>query len=233
MSLDENIPIDYGIIYCVTNKINGKKYIGQTIRTLDRRMQFHIHDAFKRNFANCFCRALRKHGKDVFEWRILMPAIDQDHLNLLEDYWIRVFNTLAPNGYNLKTGGSHGKPTDITRQLIRKTVKKLWQNPEYAKAMSDAHKNHYPKIKKSMKRLWQNPEYAEMMSKAHIGKYMGAKHSRAKAVKCIETGIIYGSMHEATRETGINRRCISFVVNGQHKTAGGFYWQFIVEDLHA
>lgn len=179
MTLDNTIPVDYGIIYCATNKVNNKKYIGQTIHTLNRRRQFHMYDAFKRNLANCFCRALRKYGKGLFEWYILMPAMNQDHLNLLEDYWIRVFNTLAPNGYNLKTGGSHGRPADITKQLIRKTVKKLWQNPEYAKAMSDAHKKPCPKTKRSMKRLWQNPEYAEMMSKAHLG-YKCTKETKRK-----------------------------------------------------
>ena len=55
---------------------------------------------------------------------------------------------------------------------------------------------------------------------------IGAKKS-SKPIRCIETGIIYPSTHEAGRQTGINQSHISHCCNGKRKTAGGFRWQFV------
>ena len=64
---------------------------------------------------------------------------------------------------------------------------------------------------------------------AIIGKKTGAKNGkkRSKPIKCVETGIIYSSAHEASRQTGINQGNISNCCNGRHKTAGGFHWEFV------
>ena len=48
----------------------------------------------------------------------------------------------------------------------------------------------------------------------------------AKPVMCVETGIVYTSAHEASRQTGISRRCISYCCRGQQKTTGGYRWKF-------
>ena len=50
---------------------------------------------------------------------------------------------------------------------------------------------------------------------------------RNKSVHCIETNIIYSSISEATRQTGINNGDISRVCNGIRKIAGGCHWQFV------
>ena len=43
-------------------------------------------------------------------------------------------------------------------------------------------------------------------------------------VLCIETGVVYPSTTEASRQTGINDSCISKCINGKGKTAGGYHW---------
>lgn len=50
-----------------------------------------------------------------------------------------------------------------------------------------------------------------------------------KKVECVETGVIYKSMLEANRQTGINNASISHVLNGRAKTAGGYHWRFADE----
>lgn len=52
-------------------------------------------------------------------------------------------------------------------------------------------------------------------------------HPNQKKVLCVETGIIYYSTQEASRQTGINNTGISKVCNGKRKTAGGYHWKFI------
>lgn len=61
-----------GIIYSATNRINGKVYIGQTTKSLRKRMVNHWSDAV-RNKEKCTYleKALRKYGREGFEWKTL------------------------------------------------------------------------------------------------------------------------------------------------------------------
>nr|DAP66827.1 MAG TPA: homing endonuclease [Caudoviricetes sp.] len=52
---------------------------------------------------------------------------------------------------------------------------------------------------------------------------------QARPVKCIETGIIYISLHHAERETGISYTLICHALNGRQKTAGGYHWKYVDE----
>lgn len=49
----------------------------------------------------------------------------------------------------------------------------------------------------------------------------------SKSVKCVETGVVYASMHEAERETGILYTSICRAVNGEQNTAGGYHWECV------
>ena len=51
-----------------------------------------------------------------------------------------------------------------------------------------------------------------------------------KAVLCIETGLVYHSTQEASRQTGVNNTGISKVCNGRRLTAGGYHWKFVNPD---
>ena len=54
-----------------------------------------------------------------------------------------------------------------------------------------------------------------------------AAKSLGKKVKCVETGIIYTSINQAEKQTGINSRSISKVCKGTRYTAGGYHWKFV------
>lgn len=96
----------FGIIYKTTNLINGKVYIGQTIKKLSERKTKHYYDAKNNN--TYFSRALIKYGFENFGWEIIDCAeLDSDELNYLEEYWIKFYNSNdARCGYNLTKGGS-------------------------------------------------------------------------------------------------------------------------------
>ena len=49
----------------------------------------------------------------------------------------------------------------------------------------------------------------------------------SKPVKCVESGVVYISMHEAERETGISYTLICHSLNGRQKTAGGYHWEYV------
>ena len=54
--------------------------------------------------------------------------------------------------------------------------------------------------------------------------------SKGKRVRCIETGVVYPSVHAAARDVGISATQISSVIRGttRAKRAGGFHWEFAV-----
>jgi len=84
----------YGIIYCATNIINNKKYIGQTIRSLDKRIKEHIGHANKDN-KYAFHLAINKYGIDKFEWEEIDVADNQEELDEKELYWIEFITPMA------------------------------------------------------------------------------------------------------------------------------------------
>lgn len=88
-----------GIIYKITNKVNGKSYIGQTRYTLEFRWRQHIHKKDNTYFHN----AIRKYGEDNFIKEILEEC-DVNYLNSREIFYIAKYNTFK-EGYNLTIGG--------------------------------------------------------------------------------------------------------------------------------
>lgn len=74
-----------------------------------------------------------------------------------------------------------------------------------------------------------NPISRERNSKAakkrNVGLF-GILSKSAKKVVCVETQKTYYGTFEAERETGVSRMCISHVLHGRNKTAGGYHWEF-------
>lgn len=86
-------------IYKITNIVNDKIYIGQSIRPIEKRFQRHINDAINNILDTHLARAIRKYGKENFTLELIDTANNQDELNQKEQYWIRYYNSVN-NGYN-------------------------------------------------------------------------------------------------------------------------------------
>lgn len=110
-----------GIIYQATNTVTGKSYIGQTIAKLTKRKRAH-HNDVNNGSTTYFHSALRKHSFENFEWSILEEGKTLDELNLLEPEYIEKLGTLAPNGYNLTTGGKNCKASEIAKAKISSSL---------------------------------------------------------------------------------------------------------------
>lgn len=92
----------YGVVYKITNLLDGTLYVGQTIETIGIRLKGHYRDKKTNSYLH---RAMRKYGIENFTIEELFSAFSQDSLNEYEDFFIVSLNTLRPNGYNLKRGG--------------------------------------------------------------------------------------------------------------------------------
>ena len=111
----------YGIIYVITNKINGKQYVGQTTVSLQKRFIAHICNSKVHGYK--LARAIVKYGKDNFEVTEFATCFSKEALDQLEIELIAEWD-LIKNGYNLKTGGSHGKHTEESRKAMSRGITK-------------------------------------------------------------------------------------------------------------
>lgn len=108
------------IIYKITNKMNGKVYIGQTTKTLELRWKQHCN---AKSCCTHLKNAIQKYGAENFTVEQIDIACTQSELNSKECFWIKHYNSVAPNGYNLTTGGEHPTITDVTREKLSKAHK--------------------------------------------------------------------------------------------------------------
>lgn len=108
------------IIYVISNKLNGKQYVGLTKNGLWNRIYNHI----RRNFL--IGRAIRKYGLRNFNMHILDYASTKDKLCKKERFWIDKLDCITPKGYNLTPGGEgaswYRHSLKTIREMSRKTV---------------------------------------------------------------------------------------------------------------
>lgn len=95
------------IIYKITNKVDGKVYIGKTKRTLKTRWSQHCRDA--NSNIGCFKlqKAIKKYGAENFTIEQIDCAATKDEADAKEVYWIRFYNA-TEIGYNTSPGGKAG-----------------------------------------------------------------------------------------------------------------------------
>lgn len=108
-----------GFIYKITNTLNGKIYIGQTIQNIKER--FYQHCALKCSkdvLKMAIHKAILKYGKQNFSIEVI-EEVESENLNEREIYWIKYFNSYK-NGYNKTLGGQGGnKPfKDINEEVV-------------------------------------------------------------------------------------------------------------------
>jgi group I intron endonuclease len=124
--------MEYGIIYKITNTINGNIYIGQTITSLESRWASHISSA-KCNKPWVICSAIRKYGKGSFIIVKIDSANCKEDLNALE---IKYIKELSPQ-YNMCTGGGGtGSPTVEVRQKMSLANKGKKKSEDFCRALS-------------------------------------------------------------------------------------------------
>ena len=111
----EKADANSGCVYVFENKTNGKFYVGQTWN-IKRRIKEHFNG---HGYAKLLSAAIKKYGTSNFTTRVLKSGIGtQSRLDEEEIQAITNFNSLAPNGYNIKKGGVGGQHSESTKRLI-------------------------------------------------------------------------------------------------------------------
>ena len=203
-------------IYKITNKINGKVYIGKTLNSIQKRWREHLIDSKKRK---CEKRplysAINKYGEENFEIEQIEEC-SRDILNERECYWIEYYGSFK-NGYNAIIGGD-GKPY-LDYDLIYNTYLKT-KNMKQTSILCNCSVDSVRKILEIYDITKEN-----RIKNGH--KVLG--HPVAKIDKYTDEIIaVYETIAEAEKENPkANRQHISKVCKGKRKTAGGYKWEYL------
>lgn len=152
-----------GCIYCAECTINGKRYVGQTVKGLRVRRREHERSAAIGS-ALLFHRALRKHGTHAFRWFVVFDDATDDEIDVLEQDTIKAFRSTRPGGYNLQEGGNGGRPVEDVKVRTSATVRTQWQDKQHRR--------------KKLVGL-NKPEAIKRMSEASAASWTVERHQRA------------------------------------------------------
>ena len=234
-NMDHELWESKNVIYCYTNKINGKRYVGQTIQKLRKRHGQHVQSAkFKSdpydNYSPIHC-AIRKYGIENFKLEILHIA-DEYSIDMLERHYIYFLGTLTKNnkGYNVSSGGSNGNPfAGKTEEEINEWKRKISEtlkgkfvgenNPNYGKNLSG--ENH-PMFGKK-----HSEESRRKMSENLKGKFIGENNPRCTQIVGIgnDNVLFYKYIAEAEKD-GFSKSSIYRCCIGKQLSHKGYKWYY-------
>ena len=192
-------------IYKITNKLNGKVYIGQSV-DIDTRWRQHVNA--KDNFA--IHRAIQKYGKENFKFEVLLEC-PVDMLNVWERDMIALYDCISPKGYNLTEGGEGYQCSEETKIKISNVRKGIPRSEETKIKISNTRKGmhlsegHKRKISEALKGIPLSEETRLKMSNVH----KGIPHSE-------ETKIKISNAHKGILHSEETKHKISESKKGRH-----------------
>lgn len=236
-----------GYIYMIENVKNNKKYIGQTLQhDINNRWKQHKLVS-KKSIGQILYNAYKKYGIDNFKFKIICICFDCD-TNKYEIEYIKKYNTLYPNGYNLLEGGNNKKHNQYTINILKEKLSGK-NHPNYGKKFTEERKYNM-----SVSRLGKlNPNYGKPISneqkekiKKTINSYDENKRKQInnKISETLKNKIInnkkvaqysldnifikeFNSISEAAKHLNISRSSIQRCCDGKYKTTKEFIWKYI------
>ena len=244
MSYDANKQMFEGYIYLIENKVNGKVYIGQTSRSVQKRFKEHMHlgDTYRKNKKSknsVLYKAIEKYKQDNFACKTIKTCLGKtkaelkNMLNYYEIEYIDKYNSIIPNGYNMTIGGNF----DGCMGNNRRPVAQYDLSGNFIKAynsMSEAYEETgfislFSAISKGYLISGYQWIYIDDVNKApiKIGAYVGVKTKRIVQIDFNGNLIVeFNSINEASEKTGINNVAIGDCIANRNRrfSAGGYQW---------
>lgn len=126
------------VVYLITNLINGKRYVGQTVQGIKKRFQHHCWSSTVKTRMP-IAMAIAKYGKKNFTIEILCNCSSQEELDRMEIQYAKELNTFSPNGYNLRAGKGTGFLSQEARDRISRRMKGRRPTVETIAKLSASH----------------------------------------------------------------------------------------------
>lgn len=196
----------WGVIYLLTNLIDGKVYVGKTINYRKRMSHYRrLHCISQPKLY----RALKCHGWKNFSSKVIDKAEDVDSLNLLERHYIKFYDCYGNDrGYNLTEGGEGGELTE--------EIKKKMSDSHKGKKFSEEHKK---KMSVSRMGIIYSEETRKKMSESQKKKAPPSRESIEKRKETIRRkieleGWTYPKQTEEVKEKIKETKRLKFEKNG-------------------
>ncbi len=225
------------VIYKVTNKINGRIYIGKTNNFEKRKIEHTKYDIDNHLY---FHKALKKYGEENFTWEIIDSADTLEEINALEKHYIETFNTYKPNGYNMTKGGDGGSMWNA-RPVVCLTLKgkfvKRYDSAGEAERIDGFCNSDVLLSCKNEFRTCKNHifMFEDEYKKYGARKYEKPDHNLRRHKSVIQFDMegyvlnIYGSVQEASDISGVRRSSISSCLRKKLNIAGNYQWLYLDE----
>lgn len=195
-------------IYKITNKINNKSYIGQSIN-IEQRIATHFWAAYKENLPSYnyhLYQAIRKYGKENFEVKILatVPKDKIKLLNELEINFIKQYNSYH-NGYNMNEGGNYANQNydsgerngkaKLTKQDVI-DIRVAYNNHEYKR---DVYSRYQDRIGHSgFHKIWNWHTWKNVLPEYHNEENINWHSHEGKALSSAQAALNAAKIDEMT-----------------------------------
>lgn len=247
-------------VYKITNIIDSKVYIGQSIN-IYARWKDHIH-SLNRGDSRCTLlqRAWNKYGEENFSFEII-ELCSEDMLDCIETKYIELYNS-QDSGYNIEPGGNNNKHlSEETKKKIGDANRGRRHTDEAKKKMSEQRrgennvmygKHHTDEARKKMSEAKKGKpgsprsDYQkERARQANLGKEVSLETRRKlseankghipynkimRSVYCVELNKVFESPSDAGKEFKINSGNILACCEHKRKTCGGYHWMYTDSD---
>ena len=212
-----------GYIYKITNDVNGKVYIGKTVKTIEERFKEHLRNS-RKQYADIYnshlSRAIRYYGKEHFSVS-LVGEYPNDELNDREIQWINTYNSFDDSvGYNMTLGGE-----GVTK-IDHDEIFSLWDDghctTEISELIGCGRRWVYKVLSSSG--TYSSEENASR-TKEYLGPMVGSEVDQYTLDgEYVQT---FSSMTDAgTTVEGASRKVIKRCCEGTGNTSGGYQWRY-------
>lgn len=215
-------------IYKIENLLNNKCYIGQSIDIEQRWLK---HKSAKDDFL--IHKALRKYGIENFIFEILVIC-DQNELNAKECEYIKKYNSLIPNGYNMIQGGSNGAGISKSKKIFQydlagNFIAEYLSAKQASEIMNISHGNICSccRGERNYAGGYQWRYENDKRPLKHFETVVQIKNKKVIQQVDINNGNIineYPTLSAAGKDNAISIGNIGECCQGKRKTAGGFKW---------
>lgn len=176
-----------GFIYKITNMVTKKMYIGETkLDDPQKRWKAHLYAIGQGRGCPALRAAIKKHGVENFKFEVILICFDEDRFHYEEEY-IKKYNTIVPNGYNILKGGVGGcgflgkTHSKETREKLARMMYERYLNPDVRKKLSEGAKSFMAKMKEKGVDWGSRVKYSEKFQ-------LAIKEKRVGAAGCILKG---------------------------------------------
>lgn len=243
-------------VYKITNHINGKVYIGQSIN-IKVRWKDHIN-SLNRGDSSCTLlqRAWNKYGQENFSFEVL-ELCNKDMLDQIEIKYIELYDS-CNKGYNIESGGNANKHlseetkrkignANRGRKMSKETLQKMSEsrmgekNPMYGQTHSEEARKKISKAHKGKPGHPTSDETKELIRRANVGRIVSyetrkkisesaigrtAYNKNLRQVYCVELNKIFKTPSDAGKELNIRSSNIINCCEHIRKTCGGLHWEY-------